>query len=206
MLAEYKLLFLLTRFSIMLINKNTGLLDSARQVPSPNHNERPQPDDMSLIVIHNITLPPNEFGTPWIDALFTNQLPADEHPFFAEICHLRVSSHLLIRRTGEIVQYVPFHLRAWHAGISSYQGRDVCNDFSVGIEMEGTDDQAFTEAQYVQLEYVIEQLLKTYPSLQSQHITGHEHIAPVRKTDPGACFDWHRLANKFAEKLPANAD
>ena len=190
----------------MLINKNTGLLDSARQVPSPNYNKRPNPDDMSLLVIHNITLPPNEFGTPWIDALFTNQLPADEHPFFAEICHLRVSSHLLIRRTGEIVQYVPFHLRAWHAGISAYQGRETCNDFSIGIEMEGTDVQAFTQVQYTQLEQVIEQLLTTYPSLQKQHITGHEHIAPGRKTDPGACFDWHRLANKFGVNLPAQAD
>ena len=189
----------------MFINKNTGLLDSARQVPSPNHNKRSRPEDISLLVIHNITLPPNEFGTPWIDALFTNQLPKEEHPFFAEICHLKVSSHLLIRRTGEIVQYVPFHLRAWHAGISAYQGRETCNDFSIGIEMEGTDDQAFTEVQYIQLEQVIAQLLKTYPSLKKQHITGHEHIAPDRKTDPGACFDWHRLSNKFATNLPAKA-
>ena len=189
----------------MFINKNTGLLDSARQVPSPNHNERPDLHDMRLIVIHNITLPPNQFGTPWIDALFTNQLPADEHPFFAEICHLRVSSHLLIRRTGEIVQYVPFHLRAWHAGISSYQGREACNDFSIGIEMEGTDDQAFTEVQYGQLEQVIADLLSTYSTLQAQHITGHEQIAPGRKTDPGACFDWQRLSHKFAVNLPAKA-
>ena len=189
----------------MLINKCTGLLDLACQVPSPNHNERPNPQDMSLIVLHNISLPPNEFGTPWIDALFTNQLPADEHPFFAEICHLRVSSHLLIRRTGEIVQYVPFHLRAWHAGVSSYQGREICNDFSIGIEMEGTDDQPFTEAQYNQLELVLDHLLKTYPSLQKENITGHEHIAPGRKTDPGECFDWPRLADKFSADLPAKA-
>ena len=161
--------------------------------------------DISLIVIHNITLPPNEFGTPWIDALFTNQLPVDEHPFFAEIAHLRVSSHLLIRRTGEIVQYVPFHCRAWHAGVSQYQGREICNDFSVGIEMEGTDDQPFTENQYEQLEKVIVELLNRYPSLSEEHITGHEHIAPGRKTDPGSCFDWQRLSDKFKVKLPAKA-
>lgn len=189
----------------MQINKQTGLLDSARQVASPNHDNRPIEGDMSLIVIHNITLPPNEFGTPWIDALFTNQLPVDEHPFFAEICHLRVSSHLLIRRTGEIVQYVPFHLRAWHAGISQYQGREVCNDFSIGIEMEGTDDQAFTDKQYHQLEDVLDILLESYPNLKKEHITGHEHIAPGRKTDPGACFNWERLSKRLSIKLPADA-
>lgn len=187
----------------MQIDKQTGLLDVARQVPSPNHDTRPDENDISLIVIHNISLPPNEFGTPWIDALFTNQLPSEEHPFFAEICHLRVSSHLLIRRTGEIVQYVPFHLRAWHAGISNYQGREVCNDFSIGIELEGTDDQPFTEAQYQQLKQVIEQLLASYPSLKKEHITGHEHIAPERKTDPGKCFDWERLSRWFGVKLPS---
>ena len=189
----------------MQIDKRKGILDIARQVPSPNHDERPD-NEMSLIVIHNITLPPNEFGTPWIDALFTNQLPVDEHPFFAEICHLRVSSHLLIRRTGEVVQYVPFHCRAWHAGVSYYQGREVCNDFSIGIEMEGTDDQAFTEEQYLQLEETIDTLLKTYPSLSPKHITGHEHIAPGRKTDPGSCFDWKRLGEKFQASLPADAN
>lgn len=188
----------------MYINKQTGLLKSARHVPSPNHDERPD-QEISLIVIHNITLPPNEFGTPWIDALFTNQLPVDKHPFFAEICHLRVSSHLLIRRTGEIVQYVPFHCRAWHAGISQYQGREICNDFSIGIEMEGTDDQPFTEEQYEQLEETIQTLLISYPSLDKHHITGHEHIAPGRKTDPGACFDWKRLSQTFKAMLPADA-
>ncbi len=190
----------------MHIDTKTGLLDCARYVPSPNHNERPHAEDMDLIVIHNISLPPNEFGTPWIDALFTNQLPKDEHPFFADIHHLRVSSHLLIRRTGEVVQYVPFHLRAWHAGISAYQGREICNDFSIGIEMEGTDYQPFTEAQYQQLEYVINCLLKQYPTLNKQHITGHEHIAPNRKTDPGEYFDWRRLANALLADLPADAN
>jgi AmpD protein len=190
----------------MHIDTKTGLLDCARHVPSPNHNERPHADDMDLIVIHNISLPPNEFGTPWIDALFTNQLPKDEHPFFAEIHHLRVSSHLLIRRTGEVVQYVPFHLRAWHAGISAYQGREICNDFSIGIEMEGTDYQPFTEAQYQQLETVINCLLKQYSTLNKQHITGHEHIAPNRKTDPGEYFDWRRLGNVLLADLPADAN
>jgi AmpD protein len=190
----------------MHIDTKTGLLDCARHVSSPNHNERPHADDMDLIVIHNISLPPNEFGTPWIDALFTNRLPKDKHPFFAEIHHLRVSSHLLIRRTGEIVQYVPFHLRAWHAGISAYQGREICNDFSIGIEMEGTDYQPFTEAQYQQLETVINSLLKQYPTLNKQHITGHEHIAPNRKTDPGEYFDWRRLGKALLADLPADAN
>jgi len=185
------------------INRSLGLLNEARQCPSPNYDERPD-TEISLIVIHNISLPPGQYGEDWIDRLFTNQLPKNAHPFFKEIYELRVSSHLLIRRDGELVQYVPFHKRAWHAGVSCFRGREVCNDFSVGIELEGTDDEAFTEAQYIQLERTINCLRVTYPSLKKGYITGHQHIAPERKTDPGACFDWQRLSLSFNEKLPAD--
>jgi len=188
------------------MTKKSGLLENARQLPSPNFDNRPNQNDINLIVIHNISLPPGKFGDDWIDKLFTNQLPKEAHPFFAEIHTLRVSSHLLIRRDGEIIQYVPFHKRAWHAGISQFQGRKVCNDFSIGIELEGTDDQAFTEIQYKQLETTIKQLQQHYPSLKKGNITGHEHIAPERKTDPGAFFDWQRLSTALDQDLPAIAN
>ncbi len=186
--------------------KKSGLLENARQFPSPNFDDRPNESDISLIIIHNISLPPGQFGGAWIDKLFTNQLPKDAHPFFTEIHTLRVSSHLLIRRDGEIVQYVPFHKRAWHAGVSQFQGREVCNDFSIGIELEGTDEQAFTDIQYKQLEATIKQLQQHYPSLKKGNITGHQHIAPKRKTDPGKFFDWQRLSIALDQNLPANAD
>ncbi len=186
-------------------NQQLGWLDHARQQPSPNFDERPEEDDINLIVIHNISLPPGKFGDNWIDKLFTNQLPKDKHPFFTEIYTLRVSSHLLIRRDGEVVQYVPFHKRAWHAGISQFQGRKVCNDFSIGIELEGTDDQPFTDSQYIQLETTIKQLYLDYPSLEMGNITGHQHIAPERKTDPGPFFDWQRLSIVLDKNLPGDA-
>ena len=186
------------------VDTQSGLLNEARQCPSPNFDDRPA-DELSLIVIHNISLPPKKYGGDWIDRLFTNCLPKDAHPFFAEIYELRVSSHLLIRRDGEIVQYVPFHKRAWHAGVSSFRGREVCNDFSIGIELEGTDDENFTEQQYIQLEKAINCLQKAYPSLQKEAITGHQHIAPERKTDPGAYFDWQRLSSSLKVTLPADA-
>lgn len=187
----------------MKIDAGTGLLDVARQCPSPNHDERPEGCIPDLIVLHNITLPPYEFGGEWIDDLFTNQLDPEAHPFFAEICHLRVASHLLIRRDGEIVQYVPFHQRAFHAGVSNYHGRERCNDFSVGIEIEGTDFVPFTEVQYGQLEALLPELVNTYPTLSLQRITGHEHIAPGRKTDPGPFFDWARLGRVLGAELPS---
>ena len=169
------------------------LLDAARFIPSPNHDQRPSTDDLSLIVIHCISLPPGQFGTEGINQLFTNALDPAEHPYYAGIAHLRVSAHLLIRRTGELIQYVPFNRRAWHAGISCYQGREVCNDFSIGIELEGTDYSAYEAIQYDRLDAVIAALLAHYPTLSREHITGHEHIAPGRKTDPGPFFDWSRL-------------
>ena len=188
------------------ITDKSGLLENARQLPSPNCDSRSCDHDISLIIIHNISLPPGKFGDDWIDKLFTNQLPKDAHPSFSDIYTLRVSSHLLIRRDGEIVQYVPFHKRAWHAGISQFQNREVCNDFSIGIELEGTDHQAFTDIQYQQLETTIKQLQQHYPSLKKGNITGHQHIAPDRKTDPGAFFDWQRLSTALDQDLPANAD
>jgi AmpD protein len=175
------------------IDTATGLVSPARQVPSPNQDARPPGVMADLIVIHNISLPPGEFGGPWIDQLFTNTLPAAAHPFFATIEQLRVSTHLLVRRDGTVVQYVPVARRAWHAGVSSYLGREKCNDFSIGIELEGTDDSAFVPAQYATLSRLIVALCAAYPRLSPAHLTGHSDIAPGRKTDPGPYFDWPRL-------------
>jgi AmpD protein len=169
-------------------------LDCASRVLSPNSDARPEPGDLSLIVLHCISLPPGKFGSAAIDQLFTNSLDPAAHPYFAGISQLRVSAHLLIRRTGEVIQYVPFSDRAWHAGASSFLGRPRCNDFSIGIELEGTDDQAFSELQYARLLPVLETLLKAYPGLSRDRIVGHSDITPERKTDPGPFFDWARLA------------
>ena len=175
------------------IDVESGLLRRARQVPSPNHDERPQGIVAELIVVHGISLPPDEFGGPWIDALFTNSLPPDQHPYFATIADRRVSSHLLIRRDGEVVQYVPFHRRAWHAGVSSFLGREKCNDFSIGIELEGADTIAYEPEQYLALTGAIIELCRAYRSLSLDRIAGHSDIAPGRKSDPGPAFDWIRL-------------
>jgi AmpD protein len=168
-------------------------LNNAMRVPSPNFDDRTDVTDISLLVIHCISLPAGEFSDNYINQLFCNTLNPDEHPYFKEIYQLKVSAHLLIRRTGEIVQYVAFDKRAWHAGVSCYQGREKCNDFSIGIELEGTECVPYTDVQYQQLNAVIVALLENYPTLSRQHITGHSDIAPERKTDPGASFDWSRL-------------
>jgi AmpD protein len=160
---------------------------------SPNQDDRPDDNDISGIVIHNISLPPGEFGHRFIDDLFLNQLDCSTHPYFDGLRETRVSSHLLIRRDGEVVQFVPFHKRAWHAGVSSWQGRERCNDFTIGIEVEGCDDKPFEDMQYQQLASVVSALIEAYPGLNYQRITGHEHIAPGRKTDPGPYFDWDYL-------------
>jgi AmpD protein len=175
------------------IDRATGLLAGARQVLSPHFDERPSGCIPQLIVVHGISLPPGDFGGPWIDRLFTGNLPADAHPYFREIAGQRVSAHVLIRRDGEAVQYVPFGERAWHAGVSEYQGRKACNDFSVGIELEGSDERPYEEPQYAELAALIQALLATYPSLSRERIVGHSDIAPGRKTDPGPIFDWERL-------------
>jgi AmpD protein len=170
-------------------------LSTAQQIPSPNFDDRTDSNDISLLVIHCISLPAGEFNNNYINQLFCNCLNPDEHPYFKEIYQLKVSAHLLIKRTGDIIQYVPFDKRAWHAGISNYQGRERCNDFSIGIELEGTEFIPYTDVQYRQLNDVITVLLNTYPNLSRHHITGHSDIAPSRKTDPGASFDWGRLTS-----------
>lgn len=170
-----------------------GWMLSARHAVSPHCDARAQDMTLDLIVIHAISLPPEEFGGSFIDELFLGTLDTTAHPYFKDINGLRVSSHLLIRRDGEVVQYVPFHLRAWHAGLSSYQGRERCNDFSVGIELEGSDNQEFTDAQYTSLNTCLKSLFATYPTLSREHVTGHSDIAPGRKTDPGPYFDWDRV-------------
>jgi N-acetyl-anhydromuramoyl-L-alanine amidase len=177
----------------MRIDPTTGLLEGARYLPSSNADERPPGAVPELIVVHGISLPPGDFGGPWIDALFTNGLDPGAHPFFADICGLKVSAHCLIRRDGEIVQYVPFRRRAWHAGASNYRGRSRCNDFSIGIELEGTNDAPYEAKQYAQLAALIKALIASYPSLSSEHVTSHADIAPGRKADPGPVFDWARL-------------
>ena len=177
----------------MHIDRTSGLLDEATYIPSPNFEARPESHHLSLIVVHNISLPPGKFGGEGVTQLFTNQLDPNEHPYYKEIHQLRVSSHLYIRRHGEIIQYVPFHFRAWHAGQSSYAGQHACNDYSVGIELEGTDDIAYEDIQYERLNTVIDALCLTYPGLSRQHIAGHCEIAPGRKTDPGPVFDWNRV-------------
>lgn len=181
----------------MQIDKTTGLLESATYIPSPNCDDRPLNTPINLLVIHNISLPPGDFGGEHISQLFTNCLNPNEHDYFKDICHLRVSSHLLIRRDGQLIQYVPFHKRAWHAGVSSYDGQTSCNDFSIGIELEGTDTITYEKRQYDKLIDVSKVLLATYQDLEVERITGHENIAPGRKTDPGPAFDWNRYFNSL---------
>jgi AmpD protein len=174
------------------VDLDSGLMLGARQIASPNYDSRPAGVDADLIVVHGISLPPGDFGGPWIDRLFTNTLPTDAHPYFAEIGTLRVSSHLVITRDGALTQYVKFTERAWHAGKSSYDGREACNDFSVGVELEGTDTLPYESAQYAALAEVVAALCTAYPQLSPDRLVGHSDIAPGRKTDPGPAFDWER--------------
>lgn len=177
---------------------HNGWLNNVTHIPSPHHDKRPTNTIPSLLVIHNISLPPGQFGGPYINQLFTGTLNPEEHPFFDEIKHLRVSAHCLIRRDGTIIQYVPFHLRAWHAGQSNYQGQDKCNDFSIGIELEGTDFEPFTKAQYQSLNHLTQLLIAEYPLIKN-NITGHSDIAPDRKTDPGPFFDWQLYRSQISK-------
>ena len=176
----------------MQVDIDSGLMLGARQIASPNHDARPSGVEADLIVVHGISLPPGEFGGPWIDRLFTNTLPAEMHPYFAEVCSLRVSSHLVVQRDGAVTQYVKFTDRAWHAGMSIYQGREACNDFSVGVELEGTDTLEYEAVQYGALAEVVAALCAAYPRLSPQRMVGHSDISPGRKTDPGPAFDWPR--------------
>ncbi|MCP5230764.1 MAG: 1,6-anhydro-N-acetylmuramyl-L-alanine amidase AmpD [Zoogloeaceae bacterium] len=170
-----------------------GLLVGARFRASPNHNERPPGERIDLLVVHGISLPPGRFGGNAIEALFTNTLDVNAHPSFGELAGLRVSAHLVIRRNGQVIQFVPFTERAWHAGVSAFEGREGCNDFSIGIELEGTDHIPYTKAQYRRLIGVARALMVAYPDITPARIVGHEHIAPGRKTDPGPAFDWARF-------------
>ena len=178
---------------ILKIDTQSGQLIGARQLPSPNRDARPEGIVPDLIVVHCISLPPGQFGGPHIGELFTNCLDPDAHPYFRDICAVQVSAHVLIRRDGEILQFVPFHDRAWHAGTSCHEGRDACNDFSIGIELEGTDDGEFEELQYDKLAMLVAALVAEYPGIEFDRIVGHSEIAPGRKTDPGAGFDWNLL-------------
>jgi AmpD protein len=164
-----------------------GWISGLRRISSPNQDRRPPGTAVDLLVIHNISLPPGEFGGDAITRLFTNTLDTTQHPFFAQLQGLKVSVHFLIRRDGEIIQFVACGKRAWHAGVSTWQGRGRCNDFSIGIELEGDDCQPFAEAQYAALARLTRRLCRTYPIAS---IAGHSDIAPERKTDPGPCFDW----------------
>jgi AmpD protein len=181
----------------VIVNPKTGWIDAVRRVVSPNYDDRPAGAELGLIVVHGISLPPGEFGNGWIDRLFCNDLPGDAHPYFAAICNAAVSAHVLIDRDGAVTQYVPFDRRAWHAGRSEYCGRAACNDFSIGIELEGTDDVAYTSEQYGVLAELILALRRAYPSLAGAEVVGHSDIAPGRKTDPGPSFDWIELMRRL---------
>lgn len=180
---------------------NNHWLDNANHVISPNCDNRQDEKDISLIVLHCISLPPGEFGTGFINQLFTNHLDPSLHPYFKNIHGLRVSAHVLISREGSITQYVPFNMRAWHAGQSCYKGRTCCNDFSIGIELEGTDTGYYTNGQYHQLIKITTALLKQYSKLSIDRITGHSDIAPDRKLDPGPGFDWKRFQSMLTDSL-----
>lgn len=165
-------------------------LEGVRRVLSPNCDERPVGTDITLLVIHGISLPPGEFGGPFIEDLFLNRLDPDVHPFFRAIAEARVSSHLLVRRSGEVIQYVPFHRRAWHAGVSEFRGKGRCNDFSIGIELEGSEDIPYEDIQYRHLAGICRSIMSAWPGIGRDCIVGHSDISPGRKTDPGAHFDW----------------
>lgn len=173
-------------------------LDNARHYDSPNADERPDENDISLVVIHGISLPPERPNTQLVVDLFLNQLDVGQHPALADLAGLRVSSHLLLARHGKVIQFVPFNRRAWHAGKSSYQGRDGCNDYAIGIELEGSDHAPYAEVQYRLLVPVLHALFRRYPALSPSRLVGHAEIAPGRKTDPGPAFDWPRLLRSAA--------
>ncbi len=187
--------------SSYLVNAGTGLIEPARQLASPNCDERPDGVVIDLLILHGISLPPGEFGTGAIEALFLNTLDHSAHPYFEEIRGLTVSSHVLIDRLGALTQFVSFNDRAWHAGASCFRGRSRCNDFAIGIELEGTDDAAYTNAQYAALGPVVSAIVAAYPGIDTRTLAAHSDVAPGRKTDPGPAFDWQRLYDSL---LPAS--
>jgi len=186
----------------MQLDPSSGWCDGIQHCPSPNFNQRPL-GEVSLLVIHNISLPPGQFGTGKVQAFFQNRLDPDEHPYFASIASLQVSAHFFIERDGAVSQFVSCNERAWHAGQSRFAERENCNDFSLGIELEGTDDLPFTAQQYVALVELVQQLQAAYPAITLERICGHSDIAPGRKTDPGPAFDWQavRLALQQDKEL-----
>jgi N-acetyl-anhydromuramoyl-L-alanine amidase len=175
---------------VFTIDSNKQWLNAVRQLPSPNCDERPQGCVIDAVIIHGISLPPNQYGGPYIDRLFSNTLDPEEHPYFAEIQDLRVSSHLLVNRPGEVTQYVPFESRAWHAGKSSLLGRENCNDFAIGIELEGCDDEEYAPRQYEIATSLVKLLMQNFKSITRERVVGHCHVSPGRKTDPGEAFKW----------------
>jgi AmpD protein len=177
----------------MQLSDDGAWLLGAQRIPSPNCDERPEGCEVSLIVVHGISLPPGQYGGPWIDNLFTNRLDPHAHPYFPSVCASRVSAHVLVRRNGELVQYVSFHRRAWHAGPSRYRSQEACNDFAIGIELEGQDHESYEPIQYQRLATLVNLLRKRFPAIGPGDIVGHSDIAPGRKTDPGPAFDWARL-------------
>jgi len=175
--------------------RDGGWLAGTERLPSPNFGLRP-PGDVSLVVIHNISLPPDEFGGDWVEDFFLNQLDAAAHPYFATIADVQVSAHFYVRRDGRVIQFVDCDQRAWHAGASNWCGRDNCNDYSVGIELEGSDTQPFESAQYAALWALLDALRLRYPITA---VVGHSDVAPGRKTDPGSCFDWGAVRQRYPD-------
>ena len=184
------------RMTKLTIDK-TGWLQTVEVIESPNYDARPDKSNIKLIVIHGISLPPAEFGGGYIQDLFCNQLDPNKHEYFVSICHLKVSSHCLIERDGNLIQFVSFLKRAWHAGVSSWLGEPECNNYSIGIELEGTDDLSYTDNQYHQLNQLVQCLRLQYPMIKTDALCGHSDIAPDRKTDPGSAFDWPRLQRQL---------
>lgn len=178
---------------------DSGLIEPAVQCSSPNQDARPAGVAPGMVVIHGISLPPGTFGGSEIDALFTNTLDFDAHPYFGEIRGLLVSAHLLVRRDGTVTQFVPFTKRAWHAGQSCFRGQDCCNDYSIGIELEGEDATPYDDRQYTTLQQVLNAIFDAYPTISAREVAGHCDIAPGRKSDPGPAFDWLRLYDGLGE-------
>ncbi|HEY6529675.1 MAG TPA: 1,6-anhydro-N-acetylmuramyl-L-alanine amidase AmpD [Cellvibrionaceae bacterium] len=174
----------------MVFQVEAGIIQPARWVPSPNYSARSDACDISLLIVHNISLPPGEYGGGYVGAFFQNQLDESDHPYFASIAHLQVSAHCFIDRAGAVTQFVNLHQRAWHAGASFFAGRENCNDFSIGIELEGTDDEAYSQRQYETLAQLAACIMAVYPAITPERIVGHSDVAPGRKTDPGDSFDW----------------
>lgn len=184
----------------IIIDRQSGLISGVEYIYSPNYDLRPDGTEITLLVLHGISLPPGEFSSKshqYMTNLFTNTLDPNQHPYFEKIYQLEVSCHCLIKRDGRLIQYVPFNYRAWHAGTSCFNGRENCNDFSIGIELEGADDIPYTPAQYQVLLPLIKAIRHIYPKIIAKNIVGHCHIAPNRKTDPGNSFDWEFITKNL---------